>query len=151
MLETRVDIRVEWSHCDAARIVYNPHFFSWSETGVTTLFEAAGFSLVDLLDGDPGYRGVPLVKSEAAFQAPARFGDDLVLSTTVRRFGRASFDLAHRFTRADALIAEIAQVRVWSAVDPDNPERIKAAAIPDTVRKALETDRTVEVRTVWRR
>jgi len=149
MLETRVDIRVEWSHCDAARIVYNPHFFSWSETGVTTLFAAAGFALTDIMDGDPDYRGVPLVKSEATFHAPARFGDDLVLSTTIRRFGRSSFDMAHRFTRADMPIAEIAQVRVWSGVDPDDAERIKAVAIPDRIRQALEQDRTVEVRTVW--
>ena len=126
MLQARIDIRVEWSHCDAAQIVYNPHFFSWSETGVTTL-----------------------VKSEAAFQAPARFGEDLVLSTTILRLGRSSFDLVHRFTRGEAPVAEIAQVRVWSAVDPDDPARIRAVAIPDPVRVALQADRTVEVRTVW--
>lgn len=149
MLETRIDIRVEWSHCDAARIVYNPHFFSWSETGVTTLFEAAGFGLPDLMNSDPDYRGVPLVKCEAAFQAPARFGEDLVLSTTISRFGRSSFDMSHRFTRGDARVAEITQVRVWSAVDPEDAERIKAVAIPDPIRQALEAPRTVEVRTVW--
>ena len=151
MLQTRIDIRVEWSHCDAAQIVYNPHFFSWSETGVTTLLEAAGFALPSLLAADPGCRGVPLVKSEAAFQAPARFGEDLVLSTTIRRFGRSSFDMAHRFTRGETLIAEISQVRVWSAVDPDDAARIKAVAIPDPIRQSLEEDRTVEVRTVWTR
>lgn len=151
MLETRIDIRVEWSHCDAARIVYNPHFFSWSELGVTTLFEAAGFGLPDLMRRDAGCRGVPLVKSEAAFQAPARFGEDLVLSTTIRRFGRSSFDMVHHFTRGETPIADIAQVRVWSAVDPDDAARIKAVAIPDPIRRALEEDRTVEVRTVWTR
>ena len=149
MLQARIDIRVEWSHCDAAQIVYNPHFFSWSETGVPTLLEAAGFALPSLLAADPGCRGVPLVKSEAAFQAPARFGEDLVLSTTILRLGRSSFDLVHRFTRGEAPVAEIAQVRVWSAVDPDDPARIRAVAIPDPVRVALQADRTVEVRTVW--
>ena len=35
MLESHLDIRVEWGHCDPARIVvYNPNFYDWMEHGL---------------------------------------------------------------------------------------------------------------------
>ncbi|WP_156829345.1 acyl-CoA thioesterase [Amorphus coralli] len=149
MLETRYDIRVDWGHCDPAQIVYNPNFVVWMEHGVNVLFEAAGHALSDLIRADPNRRGLPLVKSEASFMAPARFGEVLVLSSRVTRFGRTSFDIGHRFTRGDTVIAEGKQIRVWSVADPDDPDAIRAEPLPAEIRAGLEEDRIVTVRTFW--
>ena len=63
MLDSRMDIRVEWAHCDPATIVYNPHYFDWMDRGVHRLFEAGGFRLEQMVRADPGFRGVPLARS----------------------------------------------------------------------------------------
>lgn len=151
MLETRLDIRVDWGHCDPAQIVYNPNFFIWMEWGVNVLFEAAGHALTDLMRTDPDCRGLPLVKSDANFLAPARFGETLSLASRITRFGRSSFDIGHRFTRGETAIAEGTQVRVWGRADPDDPQGMRAAPLPEEIRHALEDDRVVELRAVWAR
>jgi len=38
-------IRVEWAHCDAAGIIFNPHYYIWMDNGTHALFRAAGFDL----------------------------------------------------------------------------------------------------------
>ena len=113
MLDSRMDIRVEWAHCDPATIVDNPHYFDWMDRGVHRLFAADGFRLEQMVRADPDFRGVPLVRVSALFRAPARVGDLLTLSTRVARFGNRSFDLEHRFFLDSALIVEGAQTRVW--------------------------------------
>ena len=148
MLDSRMDIRVEWAHCDPATIVYNPHFFDWMDRGVHRLFEAGGFRLEQLLRDDPEFRGVPLVKVSATFRAPARVGDRLTLSTRVARFGGRSFDLEHRFFHAGALIVEGAQTRVWGRAARDRPDALKAIVLPDEVRAALSEPRVVHLRLV---
>jgi len=146
MLDSRMDIRVEWAHCDPATIVYNPHYFDWMDRGVHRLFEAGGFRLEQMARADPDFRGVPLVKASATFRAPARVGDLLTLSTRVARFGNRSFDLEHRFFLADALIVEGAQTRVWGHAAPGHPDALRALVVPDDVRAALSAPRVVHLR-----
>lgn len=146
MLESRMEIRVEWAHCDPATIVYNPHFFDWMDRGTHRLFEAAGFRLEQMTRADPEFRSVPLVRVSATFRAPARVGDRLVLSTRIARFGSRSFDLAHEFFRADTLVADGAQTRIWGRAAPDEPERLTAVPLPAEVRAALSEPRTVTLR-----
>ena len=55
MLDSRMDIRVEWAHCDPATIVYNPHYFDWMDRGVHRLFEAGGFRLEQMVREDPTF------------------------------------------------------------------------------------------------
>jgi 4-hydroxybenzoyl-CoA thioesterase len=146
MLDSRMEIRVEWAHCDPATIVYNPHFFDWMDRGTHRLFEAAGFRLEQMTRADPEFRGVPLVRTSATFRAPARVGDRLTLSTRTSRFGGRSFDLEHRFFLADALIVEGAQTRVWGRTAPGQPDTLTAVPLPAEVRAALSASRVVNLR-----
>ncbi len=146
MLESRRDIRVEWGHCDPARIVYNPNFYDWMEGGLLALFDAAQLDMPRMVIEMPGFRGTPLVKAEATFHAPARVGDVLTLSSRVTRLGGASFDVSHRFFRDETLLVEGAQTRVWGMAPPDEPDRLITARIPDEVRVALSEDRTSHLR-----
>ena len=146
MLDSRMDIRVEWAHCDPATIVYNPHYFDWMDRGVHRLFEAGGFRLEQMVRDDPAFRGVPLVKVSATFRAPARVGDLLTLSTRISRFGSRSFDLEHRFFLGDALIVEGAQTRIWGRAAPGQPDTLTAVPLPAEVRAALSEPRVVHLR-----
>ena len=146
MLDSRMDIRVEWAHCDPATIVYNPHYFDWMDRGVHRRFEAGGFRLEQRVRDDPDFRGVPLVKVSATFRAPARVGDLLTLLTRISRFGKRSFDLEHRFFLDSALIVEGAQTRVWGHAAPGRPDALTATLVPEDVRAALSQPRVVHLR-----
>lgn len=148
MLESRLDIRVDWGHCDPARIVYNPNFYDWMEAGLLALFEAAGLQLLAAMRENPQFRGTPLVRGEATFRAPARVGDTLVLVTRVTRLGGSSFEVEHRFELDGRTIVEAAQTRVWGMSPADDPDRLTAARIPDAVRAALSENRVSHLRYV---
>lgn len=145
MFESRLEIRVEWGHCDPARIVYNPNFFDWMERGMQALFSAAGIDFGELLAEDPNLRGVPLVRSEADFLAPAKLDDRVIVASRIARFGRTSFDIAHDFFISEERIVAAKQTRVWSGVDPETGQ-LTALPIPSTVRNALARNRTASIR-----
>lgn len=144
MLRATQRIRVEWGHCDPARIIFNPNYYIWMDQGTHGLLEAAGFPFAKLTES-PEFRGCPLVASGMDFRSPAFYSDVLVLTSFVERFGSKSFTMRHLFTRDDTLLAEGHEVRVWAANIPDDPRGMKAVPIPDTVRAMLERDASVDM------
>lgn len=141
-----MDIRVEWGHCDPARIIYNPNYYEWMEQGAHFLFEAAGLNLNAMALEDHDFRGIPLIKGEALFKAPARVGDLLVLSSRIARWGNKSFDIEHTFFLNKAVITEGRQTRVWGHAVAHDPDRLEAVRVPDAVRAALSEDKVVRLR-----
>lgn len=141
-----MDIRVEWGHCDPARIIYNPNYYEWMEQAAHFLFEAAGLNLNAMAMEDHDFRGIPLLKAEALFKAPARVGDLLVLSSRIARWGTKSFDIEHAFSLNGNAITEGRQTRVWGRAAADDPDRLEAVAVPDAVRAALSEDKVVHLR-----
>lgn len=146
MLECRIEILVDWGHCDPAKIVYNPNFFDWMEHGLSALFSASGFAFADAFVAHPELRGTPLVRSEADFRGPARVGDTLVLSSKIVRWGRTSFDIAYEFLLDGKAIVTGKQTRVWSGIDETG--QLRALPIPDEIREALSRSATVSLSTV---
>jgi len=74
-----------------------------------------------------------MVDTCARFIVPAKFGDDVVIESTIKEFRRSSFDVEHRLTSGGALAVEGFETRVWAARDPSDPARIKSAPIPPEV------------------
>ncbi len=66
MFEVKLDIHIEWGHCDPARIVFNPNFFVWMESGMDRLFSVAYHPIAEMVHEDTNYRGVPLLNTQAA-------------------------------------------------------------------------------------
>lgn len=139
-------IRVEWAHCDAAGIIFNPHYYIWMDGGTHAMLQAAGFDLVQKLRTDKLFRGFPLVASNMAFKRPLYFGDITQLSSRVEKFGNTSFVVAHEFRQGDDPhpVALGNEVRVWGYSDPDNPEKMVAQRIPEEIRTMLAVDNTVD-------
>jgi len=77
-----------------------------------------------------GIMGIPLVGSGARFIAPARFGDDIDLTSQVTEFRRSSFDVEHRLLVRGAVAVEGRETRVWAARDPADPDKMKSRPIP---------------------
>ena len=140
-------IRVEWAHCDPAGILFNPHYYLWMDSGTHALLQASGFDLIGEPSRDKRFRGCPLVASNMSFSKPLYFGDVVLCSSQVERFGNTSFVVAHQFSRADQPepVASGSEVRVWGYSDSTDPSKLVARAMPDDVRAMLSVDKTIDV------
>jgi 4-hydroxybenzoyl-CoA thioesterase len=139
-------IRVEWAHCDAAGIIFNPHYYIWMDGGTHSMLQAAGFDLPLKIREDKLFRGFPLVASNMAFKRPLYFGDITELSSKVEKFGNTSFVVSHEFRQGDDPdpVALGNEVRVWGYSDPDNPEKMVAQPVPEDIRIMLSVDKKVD-------
>lgn len=139
-------IRVEWAHCDAAGIIFNPNYYIWMDGGTHAMLQAAGFDLPGKIRSDKLFRGFPLVASNMAFKRPLYFGEITELTTTVEKFGNTSFVVNHAFRQGDdpEPVAIGNEVRVWGYSDRINPERMVAQRVPDEIRTLLSVDNTID-------
>ena len=147
MLEVQLEILVEWGHCDPARIVFNPNFFVWMESGMDRLFSTANHPIAKIIDEDPQYRGVPLLATQANFHKPAKVGEIITVATSISRWGKTSFEISYRFFRGEDVLCTATQTRVWCyAEGTGSQETIKPTPIPEPVRTALSVDKQVCVK-----
>ena len=133
MLSNRRDIRIVWGDCDPAGIVYYPRYFEMFDASTTALFERAlgmtKFAFLKAFDS----LGYPMVDTRACFLLPARYGDDVVVETTIAAIKRSSFDVQHRLIKDGQLAVEGFETRVWVGRDPADPDRIKAKPLPEEI------------------
>jgi 4-hydroxybenzoyl-CoA thioesterase len=132
MFVARRERLIEWGDCDPARIVFNPRYFEWFDGCAAHVFAVAGFPKESLFNR---YRfaGWPLVATRANFLRPCRFGETVVIETSVVAFRRSSFDLEHKLFNSGELAVEAFETRVWTVRDPGNPERLKGEPVPHEV------------------
>jgi 4-hydroxybenzoyl-CoA thioesterase len=122
---------VEWAHCDAAGIVFYPHFYTWFDQGTERLFTANRLSYAELRH-DFGVVGMPLLETGARYENACRLGDAVELHTWVDEWGGRSFVVKHRLRHADGRTAlEGFERRVWAVPDPGSPKGLRASPIPD--------------------
>ena len=125
--------RIEWCDCDPAGIIYYPRYFQIFDTCTTVMIERAlGMNKIDFLKVY-NFIGYPVLETRARFHKPTRYGDEVAIETKLVERGRSSFKIEHRLSKGDMLAADGFETRVWSARDPDDPERIKAQPIPEAV------------------
>jgi 4-hydroxybenzoyl-CoA thioesterase len=133
MLTVRREVRIEWGDCDPAGIVFYPRYFAMFDHCTSALMEAAlgmrKFEAQRTFD----FAGFPLVAMRSKFLIPTRYGDDVLIETTVSEVRRSSFDIVHRLSKDGALAVDASETRVW--VGPFSAERgrFKAMPIPQPV------------------
>ena len=132
MLTNRRTVHINWGDCDPAGIVYYPRFFEWFDESTAALFEAAGLEKWGMVRG----KGIviPMVDTRSRFMIPSRFGEDVVIESSITRFGRASFDVHHKLLKGEELAAECFETRVWTSMEPHGTMQFKAVEIPQEVR-----------------
>jgi 4-hydroxybenzoyl-CoA thioesterase len=126
-------VRIEWGDCDPAGIVFYPRYISMFDHSTTLLIEQTLGMRKHQLYETYEFGGYPVVENRARFLAPTRFGDDVVIETSLAAVRRSSFDVAHRLSRDGALAVEGFETRVWVVRDPARPGRFKAKPIPAEV------------------
>ncbi len=125
------DIRIEFSHCDPAGIVFFPRFFEMLNSQVENFFrDAMAYPFERMILAEK--HSVPTVHFEIDFRAPARLGELLRFSLRIQRLGRSSVDLRHFAHGPDgSLRLEATQRLVW--VTPEG----RSAPWPEPLRSRL--------------
>lgn len=121
---------VEWAHCDAAGIVFYPHFYTWFDQGTERLFKANRLSYPQLRQEFNIY-GMPLLETGAAYKNACKLGDALSMQSWVDEWDRKTFIVKHRIEHVDGKLAlEGFEKRVLVVADPESQKGIKATLIP---------------------
>jgi 4-hydroxybenzoyl-CoA thioesterase len=132
IISNKRTVRIQWSDCDPAGIIFYPRYFEIFDASTAALFEhALGLNKRQQLK-TLNFAGYPLARTHGRFIRPTRFGDDVVVETSVI-FGRSSFDIEHKLTLDGELCAEGSEKRVWVVRDADG--RLKSHPVPDVVRE----------------
>ncbi len=98
MLTIQRKVRIEWGDCDPAGIVYFPRYFEYFDISTVGLFEALGYRKPALLEAFD-IAGFPVVDVRSSFRIPSKFGDDVIIHSSVPEYSRSSFQVHHRLMR----------------------------------------------------
>jgi len=98
-------LRVRYAESDPMGYLHHSKYFEYFEMGRTELLRQAGFRYRDLEE-----RGIlfVVVKLECRFRSPARYDDELTLTTRIARMTRARIDHEYQVRRAGQLLCEAA-------------------------------------------
>ena len=131
----QVEIQVNWGDCDAAGIIFYPNYFRWFDECTQALLRSVGVGQRSLRD-EFDIVGTAAVDASARFTAPVSYGDVLMATSFVERWGTSSFTVYHRFDRkARKMAVEGREVRIWAKRDADG--RLRAEPIPESFRSLL--------------
>lgn len=128
--------RVEWGDCDPANIVFYPQYLKWFDACTSSLFKNAGLPLATLFK-EHGIIGIPIVDLKVKFIVPSGFGDELLAESQIVEWRKSSFVVQHRFLKNKVLAVEGIETRVWTGIDPANPERMKSQSVPREIVERL--------------
>jgi 4-hydroxybenzoyl-CoA thioesterase len=123
-------VRIEWGDCDPAGIVFYPRYFAMFDHSTTLLIEQTLGMSKHQMQETYAFVGCPMVESRARFLLPTRYGDDVVIETSLTQVRRSSFDLTHRLSLNGELAVEGFETRVWTVRDEDRSGGLKSQPIP---------------------
>ena len=101
--EHTITVRVRYPEVDAMGFLHHSRYLQYFEMGRIELLRSLGHSYADL-ERD-GILFV-VVKVECRYKSPARYDDELTLTTRVTRQTHVRIDHAYDLRRGDTLLAE---------------------------------------------
>jgi len=96
-------LRVRFCEVDLYQVVWHGHYISWFEVGRNELTSLFGLSPEDL--SEMGLMA-PVVDLRCTFKIPARFGDEVLIETTMQRCEVAKLIFQYRVIRDCEILAE---------------------------------------------
>jgi acyl-CoA thioester hydrolase len=103
LTEHQITIRVRYPEVDPMGVVHHSRFFQYFEMGRVELLRASGFSYAEL-----EMAGVlfVVVKVECKYKAPARYDEELTLTTRVVKQTHVRIDHEYELRRGTTLLAQ---------------------------------------------
>ena len=130
------EVEVMFGDCDPAGIVFFPNFSKWMDASPLNFFVKCGVPTWRDLYKTTGIIGTPLLEINTRFISPATYGERLRVNTSILAWRSKVFIQKHIVKRGDTLICEGTETRAFCIRHPDDPNRIKAVAVPEDI-KAL--------------
>jgi acyl-CoA thioester hydrolase len=129
------ELRVRWTECDAAGIVYFAHYLTYFELGTFEYLRSRGANW-GVIRERYGFTSVPRVEAHARYKASARYDDVIAVHTRVGDVGRKviTFD-SQVFRQADHRLLAEGHIKVV-LTGPDG----RAATIPPELVAWLRDD-----------
>ena len=137
MLKYTLTIQISWGHCDPAKIVFYPNYFIWFDQSTHHLFDKAGANMGDLMD-QCGVVGLPIVDAHAEFIYPSKYGDEIEVTSWISEWREKTLIVTHEIHNKGLLAVKGTDVRVWAKPHPDDPKRLQAQVIPDSIRASFD-------------
>ena len=135
---TTYGVTVAFGDCDPAGIVFFPNFSRWMDTASLSFFMQCGVPPWRELVKTRGIVGTPLLEINTKFYKAATYGETLTITTHIEEWRAKVIVQVHRITRAHAggedLICEGREVRAFVKRDADDPDRLRAIAVPEDIR-----------------
>ena len=130
------EVEVMFGDCDPAGIVFFPNFSRWMDASSLNFFVKCGLLPWRELVKTRGIIGTPLLEIHTKFISTATYGERLQIHTSIAEWRDKVFIQKHLVKRGDTLLCEGSETRAFCIRHPEDPDRIKAIAIPADV-KAL--------------
>ena len=87
-----MEIRIYYEDTDCGGVVYYANYLKYFERARTHYLEERGLSVAELRDGGTQFM---VVHAEVDYRSPGRYGDTLIIDTTLAEASQASFTFAH--------------------------------------------------------
>jgi acyl-CoA thioester hydrolase len=126
-----IAIRVRYAETDKMGVVYHANYFMWFEIGRCELLRAVGRSYRDM---EASGIGLPVIEAHCEYKSPARYDDELVVTTKGTLLSPARVEFQYEISRpSDATINAVGRT-VHAAIDTTG----RPCRLPDYVREVLE-------------
>jgi len=128
-------VPIRFSHCDAAGIVYFPHYFDMFNGVIEDWYkDELGHDYAALVMGSRF--GFPFVRIECDFKIPSMMGEVVEMTLLVERVGRSSLGIAIVCHRGG-----LERLRAHMVTAMMSLETRKPVTMPDDLRGAIEAYR----------
>jgi acyl-CoA thioester hydrolase len=122
--------RVRYAETDQMGMVYYANYFVWMEIGRTDFCRESGFSYADLEREEQAF--LPVAEANCRYLAPARYDDEIIVSTEIARLNRRLIEFFYNIKSRDTLLAEGRTLHV--ILGPDGRPR----SLPDRYLELLK-------------
>lgn len=129
--------RVQFAETDMAGIVHFSNYYRYMEEAEHAYLRSIGLSVMMTMP-DGTVIGWPRVRTSCAYEAPARFEDEIDIHLTVSRKGVKSLTLDMEFWRGETRIAKGTMKTVCCIVSHDS-ELTSIAIPPEMDSRIIET------------
>lgn len=123
-------LRVRWAEADMQGIVFNGHYLTYADVGITEYFRAMG----QTYNGESGINGSDFfaVRTLLEYRSPARFDDLLDVHVRIARLGNSSMQFLIGIYRSEELLVNGEIVYVHA-----DPLSRRPSSIPVNFRNAV--------------
>ncbi|MFZ9298692.1 MAG: acyl-CoA thioesterase [Hylemonella sp.] len=128
------EVEVMFGDCDPAGIVFFPNFSRWMDASSLNFFVKCGLLPWRELVKTRGIIGTPLLEIHTKFISTATYGERLQVHTHIAEWRDKVFIQKHVVKRGDTLLCEGSETRAFCIRHPQDPDRIKAIAVPEDIK-----------------